>query len=153
MTPFRVAFDVWKPQPSFKKSGPGEPDYRIAVVSARDSPLPTRTQLRALLESTPLAPPPKAMENKPLQRLKHGYRNVLLAVVDQGVVSYMRVSDAAFAAEKIYERAPPGGKGEGQGWWARGEVFEEGGEAAGAGVSRPYGIVTTGAAARLDCVH
>lgn len=30
--PFRVAYNVWKPQPHFKKSDPGEPDFRLAVV-------------------------------------------------------------------------------------------------------------------------
>ena len=30
--PFRVAYHVWKPKPNFKKTNPGEPDFRIAVV-------------------------------------------------------------------------------------------------------------------------
>ncbi|KAI9844942.1 MAG: tRNA-splicing endonuclease subunit sen54 [Thelocarpon superellum] len=104
--PFRVAFHVWKPQPDFKKSMPGPPDYRIAVVSARDDPLPTLSQISALMASTPYQPPPEHMggPTKSIARLKHGYRNVLLAVVDAGVVSYLRISDAAFAKEKMYER-------------------------------------------------
>ncbi|KAJ5431460.1 hypothetical protein N7445_009192 [Penicillium cf. griseofulvum] len=36
-------------------------------------------------------------------RLRHGYRNVVLAVVDQGVVSYLRIADSAFGKEKLYE--------------------------------------------------
>lgn len=75
--------------------------------------MPTVSQLGALLESTPLDPPRgEKMDRLLYMRLKHGYRNVILAVVDQGVVSYLRVSDAAFGKEKNYERAAPkGGKG------------------------------------------
>lgn len=43
-------------------------------------------------------------------RLRHGYRNVILAVVDQGVVSFLRVGDAAFGKEKVYAEKPPGPK-------------------------------------------
>lgn len=35
-------------------------------------------------------------------RLRHGYRNVVLAVVDQGVTSFLRVADCAFGKEKLY---------------------------------------------------
>ncbi|KAL2799873.1 hypothetical protein BJX66DRAFT_322019 [Aspergillus keveii] len=63
------------------------PDFRIAVVNARaDTDMPTLSQISSLLESTPLDPP---VGNKPLYvRLKNGYRNVILAVVDQGVQKY-----------------------------------------------------------------
>ena len=39
-------------------------------------------------------------------RIKHGSRNVVLAIVDEGVVSYMRVADAAeaFEGERKRER-------------------------------------------------
>nr|POE72424.1 putative trna-splicing endonuclease subunit sen54 [Quercus suber] len=113
---FRVTFHVWKPgSPNFKKSAPGEPDFRIAVVDARRTTVPSLSQLSALLESTPYAPPP---EKLPIyQKLKHGYNNIILAIVDQGVVSYLRLSDAAFGREKLYERTakPSGGKRGGRG--------------------------------------
>lgn len=55
-------------------------------------------------------------------RLRHGYRNVILAVVDQGVVSFLRVGDAAFGREKIYkDKAVQGGKkGRGGGFFTAG---------------------------------
>ena len=88
-----------------KKSAPPPPEFRIAVVNAREqTTIPTLTQLGALLESTPLDLPSGArMERQLYMRLRHGYRNVILAIVDQGVTSYLRVSDAAFGKEKIYE--------------------------------------------------
>jgi tRNA-splicing endonuclease subunit Sen54 len=43
------------------------------------------------------------MDRQLYMRLRQGYRNVILAVIDQGVVSYLRVADAAFGKEKLYE--------------------------------------------------
>lgn len=57
-------------------------------------------QLDGLLRSVPYdAPPPGG--KRPSSALKHGWRNVILAVVDQGVVSYIRVGACAFAQEKL----------------------------------------------------
>ena len=54
------------------------------------------TQIGALLDSMPDDELPR---EKPLEaRLKHGKRNVILAVVDMGVVSYLRFSEAGFRA-------------------------------------------------------
>jgi tRNA-splicing endonuclease subunit Sen54 len=59
------------------------------------------SQIGALLDSIPDDEPPK---DKPLEaRLKHGRRNVILAVVDMGVVSFLRFGEAAFGAEKLFE--------------------------------------------------
>ncbi|KAI9888822.1 MAG: tRNA-splicing endonuclease subunit sen54 [Vezdaea aestivalis] len=112
--PFQIYFNVYKPTPGFRKSAPGPPDFRIAVVDARTTPTPTLAQLSALMHSTPFAPPPEHMAKQNAQKLRHGYRNVVLAVVDQGIVSYLRLSESAFAEVKLYERgagAARGGKG------------------------------------------
>ncbi|KAI9809161.1 MAG: hypothetical protein M1825_002451 [Sarcosagium campestre] len=113
--PFRIAFHVWKPgHATFKKTNLPPPDFRIAVVSARDptATMPTQSQLAALLGSTPYAPPPAASMRHLEQRLRHGWRNVILAVVDQGVVSYLRISEACFAHEPLnMEPAARGGRG------------------------------------------
>lgn len=101
-----------KPAPTFKKSDPGPPDYRICVVDARATTLPALSELSALLESTPYDPPKDGAQL--YNKLKYGHRNVVLAVVDQGVVSYVRVADAGFGIERVYERAAwGGGKGRG----------------------------------------
>ena len=106
---FHVTYHVYKPSPKFKKSTPGPPDFRVAVVSARQTSLPTLSQLNFLIASTPYDPP--RGDAQPYQKLKHGYRNVLIAVVDQGVVSYMRFADAAFGCERLYERKAKVGRG------------------------------------------
>ncbi|EAW06730.1 tRNA-splicing endonuclease subunit SEN54 family protein [Aspergillus clavatus NRRL 1] len=112
--PFRVVFHVYKPSTPFRKTAPPAPDFRIAVVDSRTHSMPTVSQLGALLESTPLDPPRgEKMDRQLYMRLRQGYRNVILAVIDQGVVSYLRVADAAFGKEKLYEGRgnPQGNKG------------------------------------------
>ncbi|EFQ97021.1 hypothetical protein MGYG_00064 [Nannizzia gypsea CBS 118893] len=115
-SPYKIAFHVYKPSTPYKKSSPGLPDFRLAVVNARSNPIiPTLENLSALLASTPLDPPRgERMDRLLYMRLRHGYRNVILAVVDQGVVSYLRISDAGFMKEPLYSQKRnlgPGNKG------------------------------------------
>lgn len=99
---FRITYHVWKPGSGYKKSSPGPPDFHIAVVNGRNTNIPTLEQLDALLQTAPFNPPGENAQIS--QKLKHGYKNVILAVVDQGVISYLKVADAAFGREKLYER-------------------------------------------------
>ena len=99
--PYQVVFFAWKPDnvANFIKTTPGTPDFRIAVTDARSSFVPSLTQMTALLASTPWNPPKPewaGLPEKLYQRLKHGWRNVVLAVVDQGVISYLRLGETAF---------------------------------------------------------
>lgn len=135
--PFRVHFHVWKPNvaTTYRKTAPPPPDYRIAVIDARSTPcLPTLFQVAALLDSQPADALSRDKAGRMETRIKHGRRNVLLAIVDAGIVSYLRLSDSCFGAEKLFEekvragskakgrgpghgpRRPPGqGQGQGQG--------------------------------------
>ncbi|EHY52613.1 hypothetical protein ABEF92_004752 [Exophiala dermatitidis] len=122
--PFRVHFHVWKPNVShsYRKTAPPPPDYRIAVIDARTTSLPTLTQIGDLLDSQPEDVLSKEKDGAGARleaRIKHGRRNVLLAVVDMGVTSYLRLSDACFGAEKLFEEKTSGagskGKGKGNG--------------------------------------
>ena len=116
-----ITYHVWKPNnAAYKKSDPGPPDFRVAVLDARESQVPTLQQLDALLASLPYQPP---QQGAPLYaKLRNGYKNVILAVVDQGVTSYLRFADAAFGKEKLYDRAagPSRGKRGGGGGRGRG---------------------------------
>ncbi|KAL4863978.1 hypothetical protein BDV12DRAFT_189259 [Aspergillus spectabilis] len=85
--PYAVVWHVYKPSPSFRKSAPPCPDFKIAVVNARtNTTIPTLSQIGTLLESTPLDPP--RSDRHLYVRLRNGYRNIILAVVDQGVQRY-----------------------------------------------------------------
>ncbi|KAI1372292.1 tRNA-splicing endonuclease subunit sen54 N-term-domain-containing protein [Hypoxylon crocopeplum] len=114
--PFNIHFHVWKSSTAFSKTKPPAPDFRIAVADGRASSVPTLEQLTALLERrTPWDPPapPKKREGAGLmyQRLKHAWRNAIVAVVDGGLISYLRFGEMAFAEERLYERIGGGGRG------------------------------------------
>ncbi|OTA98666.1 hypothetical protein M426DRAFT_17178 [Hypoxylon sp. CI-4A] len=106
--PFRVHYHVWKSSTPFSKTRPPAPEFRIAVADARDSSVPTLEQLTALLErQTPWDPPPNREATSVgdmYRRLKHGWRNVVVAVVDRGLISYVRFGEMAFAEERLFER-------------------------------------------------
>ncbi|GAA5826792.1 hypothetical protein JCM11251_002895 [Rhodosporidiobolus azoricus] len=167
--PYQVFFHVYKPATKFKKNNPPPPDFRLVVVNAATTPLPTlfelshlfstlplpegydesidplgptalapnnnnhnrrplpsasssappppssTTRLQSLLSYLPpplarllpssLLPPPPAQKKKvqmpkppsPYPFLKTGRRTVLLAVVDNGTASIMRMSEGEFA--------------------------------------------------------
>jgi tRNA-splicing endonuclease subunit Sen54 len=75
--------------------------------------VPTLAEIGDLLDSQPDDALPREKAGSRLEtRIKHGRKNVLLAVVDMGVVSYLRLSDACFGAEKLFEeKARAGSKG------------------------------------------
>ena len=98
---FRITYHVWKPSSAYRKSNPPAPDFRIAVLDARETSVPTMSQIGTLLDGMPDDELPK--ERQLEARLKHGKRNVILAVVDMGVVSYLRFSEAAIGGEKLFE--------------------------------------------------
>ncbi|KAE8850569.1 hypothetical protein PTNB85_00985 [Pyrenophora teres f. teres] len=80
--PYRIHFDVYRTTAKFRKSARASltPDFRICVVDARTNAIPTSAQLNDLMAQVPEDRPKES--DQPYQRLKHGYRNVILAVVD-----------------------------------------------------------------------
>ncbi|ODA81007.1 hypothetical protein RJ55_03968 [Drechmeria coniospora] len=115
--PFCVFFHVWKPAGvPFSKKKPPAPDFRIAVADTDNSHVPTLGQVDTLLASTPWCPAAETMQGhgRLYQRLKHGYRNVLVAVVDRGLVNFIRFAEGAFGEERLFERFD-GGKTVGRG--------------------------------------
>ncbi|KAI1432120.1 hypothetical protein GGR50DRAFT_689163 [Xylaria sp. CBS 124048] len=116
--PFKIHFHVWKASSAFMKTKPPPPDFQIAVVDARESSVPTLDQLDTLLLSTPWDPPEnddgKTGAGFVYKRLKHGWRNAIVAIVDRGLISYMRFGEMAFGEELIYENTgmrPKGKRG------------------------------------------
>lgn len=105
-----ITWHVYKSDHKFKKTAPGPPDFYISVLSARETSFATDLELDALLQQTPYHAP---VATDPLgKKLKQGYRNVILAVVDQGVSSFIDISDAGFGCEKLWGREPrSGGRG------------------------------------------
>lgn len=143
--PFKVFYHVFKSRPGFTKSKLPVPDFRIAVVDARTTSVPTLSEMASLVDSTPYDPPdPKSGAGGPgighmYQRLKHGWRNVIVAVVDGGMTSYLRFTEMAFGEERLHERfdakANPGSKKSG----GRGQKGGRGGGRGGRGRGRGGG--------------
>ncbi|GAB1313167.1 tRNA-splicing endonuclease subunit sen54 [Madurella fahalii] len=120
--PFTLHFHVWKSAQKWAKLRHPPPDFHLSVVDAQDSAVPTLGEITALIDATPPAPgkPEWTGPGRLYARLKHGHRNVLIAVVDHGVINYMRFAEAAFGEERLYGRfdtrgAPKGKKGGGRG--------------------------------------
>jgi len=140
----RIIYQVHKPNnPSYRKSSPGRPDFLISVLNARTSTFPTLKELNELLKSVPYEPPPKTVVKKTLSsgqkpqsetssdnkdkepvkekemhvygKIKHAYKSVIIAVVDQGVSSFIRIGDSGMEREKLYEKIGQGGMGKGKG--------------------------------------
>ncbi|KAJ8112686.1 hypothetical protein ONZ43_g5337 [Nemania bipapillata] len=104
--PFKIHFLIWKSNSNFMKTKPPPPDFQMAVVDARDSSVPTLEQLDTLLLSTPWDPPEdegKIGAGFVYKRLKHGWRNAIMAIVDRGLISYMRFGEMAFGEELLYQ--------------------------------------------------
>lgn len=116
--PFRIHYHVWKAGTSpWSKTRPPRPDFYLAVVDTRETSVPTLEEISALLDSSPWDPP-QSKWDRPGQiypRLKWGWRNVLVAVVDHGIVNFVRIGEGAFGEEPLYPRfdssgGPRGGK-------------------------------------------
>ncbi|CAN6657018.1 tRNA-splicing endonuclease subunit Sen54p [Trichomonascus vanleenenianus] len=103
--PFTITYNVWKPSTQFRKANPGEPHYKVCVVSARHDRMPTLDQISRLFDSVPVNE--DTANRNQYQRLKEGWRSVLIAVVDCGITSFFRVNDVSFGEEKMYLPQPP----------------------------------------------
>jgi tRNA-splicing endonuclease subunit Sen54 len=137
---YTIAFNAWKPSTSYKKSSPPPPDYRISVVDARATSVPALEQIGTLLDTMPNDEP--AAHERAEKKIKHGKRSVFIAIVDVGVVSYLRFGEAGIGEYKIFEekaaRASKGarrGGGVGRGRGGRGR----GGRGRGGGAGAPTG--------------
>lgn len=99
---------------------PGEGDGGRESKPARSAP------------KGPKGPRPWA-EKTMMSRLKEGRKGVVLAVVDRGVISFVRVGDVGFGEERVWEEGARGGKGKGGGK-GRGKGGAGGAGGGGAGV-------------------
>lgn len=86
---------------SYKKSAPPEPHYIVVVIDARQTSVPTSKQLGNILDSMPEDYPVEMQRKRLENRIKHGRRNIMLAVVDSGLISFLRFSSEGFGPGNI----------------------------------------------------
>ncbi|KAK1761438.1 hypothetical protein QBC47DRAFT_457037 [Echria macrotheca] len=106
--PFAIHYHIWKAAGKWSKLRHPPPDFYLAVVDAQETDVPSLEEITALVDATPPAPHKpewRAMGPRMLApRLKHGYRHVLVAVVDHGIINYMRFAEGTFVDEPQFER-------------------------------------------------
>jgi tRNA-splicing endonuclease subunit Sen54 len=109
--PFKVFYHVWKKDFSVHEHPP--PDFRVCVVDARETSVPSLDQISVLLDSCAYDPPDTSLKGRGAlyRRLKHGHRSVIIAVVDCGLVNFMRFGDGAFSEEPIWAEFDNKGRG------------------------------------------
>ncbi|KAF8694689.1 hypothetical protein AX14_001939 [Amanita brunnescens Koide BX004] len=56
-SPYRIFYNVYKPNTPFKKSAPGKPDFQVVVVDARTTRLPSLHELTSVFGQLPDAIP------------------------------------------------------------------------------------------------
>lgn len=92
--PVAAHYHVYKPGTQFKKSNPPPPDFFVRVVDARRQNMPTLNETRALFAGLPeINDTPK---RSPVTRIKQGKKHIILAVVDAGIVSFVRLVETEF---------------------------------------------------------
>jgi tRNA-splicing endonuclease subunit Sen54 len=102
-----ITYHVYRQAPHFRKSTPGPPDFYISVIDATDALVPTEEELNSLLRQTPFHPPTQTGDlygGALYQKLRTGYRHVILAVVDRGISSFLSLADAGFGNTPLWER-------------------------------------------------
>ncbi|KAG5519214.1 hypothetical protein PMAC_002302 [Pneumocystis sp. 'macacae'] len=99
---FKISYYVWKPVSNFKKSKLQNPDFRIVVVNTRSSSLPSLKDFVNIFDLVPIKN--HEPNTTPFQRLKNGTRHVIFALLDSGVISFIKFSDIEFGNEHIYTK-------------------------------------------------
>ncbi|CCG84062.1 protein of unknown function [Taphrina deformans PYCC 5710] len=101
----KLSFDVWKPNTNFRKSAPGPPHFRVAVLDSRKHNVCSIEALAALFDT--IAVDQEYARKPQFTRLKTGRRNFVLAVADMGVVSFLSLGDVSFGSEVVYTEYKP----------------------------------------------
>ncbi|KAI9443121.1 tRNA-splicing endonuclease subunit sen54 N-term-domain-containing protein [Lactarius indigo] len=61
---YEIFYHLYKPNTSYRKTAPPQPDFSIVVVNARTTPMPTLAELTHMYEGLPTIPPPVPRSRK-----------------------------------------------------------------------------------------
>jgi hypothetical protein len=79
-----ISFEVWRPNPTWKRKSPGPPDFHICIVDGRE-PFPSLSRLERLYNSVARVHP------------IGGKSKVVIAVLDCGVSNYLALDSNLLA--------------------------------------------------------
>lgn len=123
-TPWKVFYHIWKSDGKpFSKRSPPSPDFLIAVTDTLYHGVPTLEQMDALWQSSAVFDDPRRTipeKGRVHPRIKQGWRSVLVAIVDCGLVNFIRFGEGAFGGEDLVERFDERGRGGGKRGGGRG---------------------------------
>jgi hypothetical protein len=85
--PLTISFQVWRPNPRWKRKSPEQPDFHICVLDARE-PFPTLAKLEHLYNSI-----------KTPNNIGPITGKIVLAVVDRGVSNFLTLDDRIAVSE------------------------------------------------------
>lgn len=89
----RLTYFVWKPSTKYRKRDPPPPDFYLRVMDARAHKMPTLKETNDMLAGLEINPSTK---KSPVSRIKDGCRTLIIAVVDSGMISFVKVIDTQF---------------------------------------------------------
>jgi hypothetical protein len=85
----KIAFEVWRPNPLWKRKTPGPPNFHVCVVQGRQD-FPSLAELEDLYNSVAQKSPLGGKNGK-----------VVLAVVDNGVSNYLTLDEKLLNASSL----------------------------------------------------
>lgn len=98
-----ITFNVWKPNPQFSKKNPPLPNFQMIVRNVNKYNLPTLTEINSVFDRTEIIT--KTENNSKLSqmnKLKNGKESVILALIDYGVISFVKFSRGSFNEENMW---------------------------------------------------
>ncbi|KAG1824181.1 tRNA-splicing endonuclease subunit sen54 N-term-domain-containing protein [Suillus variegatus] len=125
-SPYKIFYNMYKPSTNFRKTTPPQPDFQIVIINARTAVVPSLYELTELrgappvVQSSPAAvalpvhtsifkyifswllpsSTPQSISSQPrphpFAALKAGKKNIVIAAVDSGNISFFRFSQGAF---------------------------------------------------------
>lgn len=146
---YKIVFDIWKPNPNFKKSYRYLPDFQVVMYNknSNTSQFPTLSDFREILQhldykypfiddidvleskqpinnkkenkvkqetqmqNQKIKKPKKSTGNaysRKMKKIKDGYRSFLLAIMDDGLLSIVKITETDFGSENIWYVPPTG---------------------------------------------
>lgn len=113
-SPFTPFFYAWRPATQFKKTDPPLPEYRIAVVSARETSLPKLHEFTEMFEAVPMPIVPAADGEEESEEQKRAAEQKKRndESYGRGFAAKKKMADVRAAREKA-KRAKEGGQVEG----------------------------------------
>jgi tRNA-splicing endonuclease subunit Sen54 len=100
--PIDITFNVWKPNPTFSKKSPPLPNFQILVRNVNKYKLPTLSEINSLFDRVETVPDVRSANANQINRLKNGKENIILGIVDYGIINFVKLARGSFGTENMW---------------------------------------------------